>query len=188
MLKFSARKLLIGAALAATALTAAAPAAAQYYPARPQYGYGQQVYNQGYGQPSYGYNQGYGQNSWGQTRVLMARVDQIRQQIRVLDRRNILSEREAYRLDIEAQQLRQRLRQLSYGGLNQNERYDIQLRIQRLEQRVAYNANDRNGYYDGRGTGFGGNGYQYQDSRWQDRDGSGRDRNDDHHGHDDNDD
>ena len=169
-------KSLIGAALAAGALTAAAPAAAQYYPAQPQqYGYGQQ---------NYGYNQGYAQNNWGQTRALMARVDQIRQQIRVLDRRNVLSQREAYRLDVEAQQLRQRLRQLSYGGLNQNERYDIQVRIQRLEQRVAYNANDRNGRYDGRGSGFGGNGYygqnQNQNGGYQDRNGEGHDRSDHH--------
>ncbi|MEO6247567.1 MAG: hypothetical protein ABIO85_03155 [Sphingomicrobium sp.] len=169
------RKLLIGAAFAASALTAAAPAAAQYYPQRPQYGYKQ---------PQYGQQQyGYAQNNYGQTRVLYARVDQIRQQIRVLDRRNILSQREAYRLDIEAQQLRQRLQQLSYGGLNPNERYDIERRIQRLEQAVRYNASDRNGRYDGRGTGFGGNGYygqyqnqyqyQYQnqqhDGRWNDR-------------------
>lgn len=171
MRMFTGRKLLIGAAMAASALTAAAPAAAQYYPARPGNQYGQPVYNQGYGQ-----------NNWGQTRALMARVDQIRQQIRVLDQRNILSDREAYRLDGEAQQLRQRLRQLSYGGLNPNERYDIQLRLQRLEQRVAYNANDRNGRYDGRGTGFGGNGYQNpgqnQDGRWQDRDGRWHDRDD----------
>ena len=181
------RKFLIGAALAATALTAAAPAAAQYYPQQ-QYGQpainpyaqpGQPGYAQpGYGQPNYGYNQGYGRNSWGQTRVLIARIDQIRQQIRVLDRRNILSEREAYRLDAEAQQLRQRLRQLAAGGLNPNERYDVERRIQRLERRVAYNANDGNGRYDRRGPGFGGNGYQNEDGRWQDRDGRWHDRDD----------
>ena len=168
MLKFSGRKIIVGAAMAASALTAAAPAAAQYYPARPQSQYGQPVYNQGYGQ-----------NGWGQGRALIARVEQVRQQIRVLDRRNILSEREAQRFDMEAQQLRQRVRQLSSGGINQNERYDVERRIQRLEQRVAYNANDRNGRYDGRGTGFGGNnGYQNQDGRWQDRDGNWHDRND----------
>lgn len=163
MLKFSGRKLILGTALAVSALTAAAPAAAQYYP-QAQQGYG---YSQGYTQPyqNNGYGQRYGYaNNWGQARALMARVDQVRQQVRILDRRNILSQREAYRLDAEAQQLRYRIAQLSRGGINQNERYDVERRLARLERSVQINAYDRNGRYDngrynydGRGTGFGGN-------------------------------
>ncbi|GEM_PF-1211998 len=183
MLKFSGRKLILGTALAVSALTAAAPAAAQYYPQPQTYGY-----SQGYTQPyqqNYGYGQRYGyNNNWGQARALMARVDQLRQQIRVLDRRNILSQREAYRLDMEAQQLRYRVGQLSQGGINRNERYDIERRLAGLEQRVRYNANDRNDWYDngryndGRGTGFGG------DNGW-----NNGDRHDgDHRDHDDRDD
>ena len=114
--------------------------------------------NNGYGQ-RYGYN-----NNWGQTRALMARVDQVRQQVRILDRRNILSQREAYRLDAEAQQLRYRIAQLGRNGLDQRERYDVERRLVRLERSVQVNAYDRNGRYDngrynndGRGTGFGGN-------------------------------
>ena len=162
------RKLLIGAAIAASALTAAAPAAAQYYPGQ------QQQY--GYGQPAY--NQGYGQNNWGQARALAARIDQIRQQIRVETRRGMLSGQDAYRLDIQAQQLRAQLRQSAYGGIDQRERYQLERQIQRLEQRVSYNNSNRYG----RGTGFGGNGYygqnqvQNQDGRYQDRDGDWHDR------------
>jgi opacity protein-like surface antigen len=153
------RKLLIGAAIAASALTAAAPAAAQYYPGQ------QQQY-------------GYGQNNWGQTRALAARIDQIRQQIRVEARRGMLSGQDAYRLDIQAQQLRAQLRQSAYGGIDQRERYQLERQIQRLEQRVSYNNSNRYG----RGTGFGGNGYygqnqvQNQDGRYQDRDGDWHDR------------
>ena len=164
MLKFSGRKLILGTALAVSALTAAAPAAAQYYPQPQTAPYG---YNQGYQQPyqqnyGYGQNQGYN-NNWGQARALMARVDQIRRQVRVLDQRNILSQREAYRLDAEAQQLRYRIAQLGRNGLDQRERYDVERRLARLERAVQVNAYDRNGRYDnsryndGRGTGFGGN-------------------------------
>ncbi len=187
------RKVIIGAALAASALGIAAPAAAQWNPqSRP---YGQQ-------QP-YGYNQpGYG-NGYGQGRALMARVDQVRQRIQFLSQRNMLSGREAYRLDAEAQQLRQRVRQLSYNGINQNERYDVERRIARLEQMVRMNANDRDGRFDGgndqyrngqygngqydnrdgrwqgdRGQGDTGQNGRAQDGRWQDRDGNWHDRDD----------
>jgi len=95
----------------------------------------------------------------------MARVDQIRRQVRVLDQRNFLSQREAYRLDAEAQQLRYRIAQLGRNGLDQRERYDVERRLVRLERAVQVNAYDRNGRYDNgrynddRGTGFGNNGW-----------------------------
>ncbi len=166
------RKFLISAAVAASALTAvASPAAAQYYP---QQGYG-------YAQPNYGYNQGYGyQNNWGQARVLIARVDQVRRQIRMLDRRGALSNQEAYRLDYEAQQLRNQVRQSAYNGIDQREQWQFQRQIQRLEQRVSYNATDRDGRY-GRGSGFGyQNQYGQQYGDWQGRDGDRHDHRDDH--------
>ena len=162
MLKFSGRKFILGTALAVSALTAAAPAAAQYYPQPQTVPYG---YNQGY-QQNYGYGQNQGYNyGWNQTRALMARVDQIRRQVRVLDQRNFLSQREAYRLDAEAQQLRYRIAQLGRNGLDQRERYDVERRLVRLERAVQVNAYDRNGRYDNgrynddRGTGFGNNGW-----------------------------
>ncbi len=74
------RKFLVSAALLASTIAVAVPAAAQWAPPAPQ----------GYG---YGY-----QGNYGQVRRLEARIDQIRRQIHQLDRRNILSEREARRL------------------------------------------------------------------------------------------
>ena len=76
------RKFLVSAALLAStvAVAAPAPASAQWYPPQPQ----------GY---AYGYN-----NNYGQVRRLQVRIDQIQRQIVQLDRRNILSNREADRL------------------------------------------------------------------------------------------
>ena len=73
------RKVLISLAVAASALAVATPASAQYFPA-PQGN-------------AYGYN-----NNYGQARRLDARIDAIQRQIQRLDRRNILSDREARRL------------------------------------------------------------------------------------------
>ena len=114
-----------------------------------------------------GYN---GYRGRGDGRMLIARIDQVRQQIRQLDRRNILSDREAYRLDAEAQQLRSQVRQLAYNGVDRRERFEVERRIARLEQRVTYNANDRDDRYD-RGNGYG------QQGQWQDRDGRWHDAN-----------
>jgi opacity protein-like surface antigen len=70
------KKFLIAAA-GVGALAAAAPAAAQYYPA-PQYGYGQPV-NYGYGQPQ-GYGYGYNnRDQQGLIRSYIVRADQLRQ-------------------------------------------------------------------------------------------------------------
>ena len=134
------RKFLISAALMASNVAVAAPASAQWYPPQPQ----------GY---AYGYN-----NNYGQVRRLQVRIDQIQRQIRQLDRRNVLSNREARRLNDEARSLEYRLRQLGYHGLNGRERYDIERRIARLEQHVFREARDgnnwrndryaRGGYYD----------------------------------------
>ena len=69
------RKVLISTILAATTLAIAAPAAAQW--AQPQYG------------APYGNAYGYYNNA-GQARNLAVRINQLEQQIRQLDRRNIL--------------------------------------------------------------------------------------------------
>jgi opacity protein-like surface antigen len=117
------RKFVIAAALAASALTAAAPAAAQYYP--PQ-------------------GNAYGYNNYGQVRRLQARVDQIQRQISNLDRRNILSDREANRLREESRGVEYRLRRAARYGLNGREAYDIERQIQRLEIHVQREARDGN--------------------------------------------
>ena len=137
------RKFLIGAAIAASALTAAAPAAAQWAP-QPQQPYGYNGYN---GYNNNGYNNGYN-NNYGNGGMLLSRVDRIRQQIDMLSRRNMLSPREADRLNREAFQLRQRVQRVAWNGVSPNERYDVERRIAQLEQRVRINANDRDGRYD----------------------------------------
>ena len=138
------RKFLVSAAIAASTLVAAAPAAAQWAPPQPQ----------GYG---YGYNQNY-----GQVRRLQARIDQLQRQIRHLDRRNILSEREASRLRNESRELERRLRYGASNGLNGREAYNIERGIQRLEVRIQRDARDGNRY-----------GNHYGQASWTDRDRDG---------------
>ena len=152
------RKFLISAALAASTLVAAAPAAAQYYP-QPQ----------GYA---------YGYNNYGQARRLQVRIDQLQRQINYFDSRNILSEREASRLRGESRGLEQRLRYSARYGLNGRERYEIERGIQRLEYRIQREARDgnRNGYNGRNG---------YYDAGYSDRDRDGRnDRYENDHGYD----
>ena len=170
------RKELISTILAASTLAIAAPAAAQIrVSVGTQYGnpYGYQYGNQ-YGNP---YGSQYGYNNYGQTRSLMVRVNQIEQQINQLDRRNLLSHREADQLRHQANHLERQLRQASYNGLNGYERRSFEVQIARLEQNVRYQANDGNRYgYNQYSNGYAG----------YDRDRDGRDdryeddRGDDH--------
>ena len=159
------RKVLISTILAASTLAIAAPAAAQWTLSYGnQYGgqYGNQYGGQYGNQYGYGYNNGY-----GQVRNLQLRVNRLEQQIRQLDRRNILSEREAGQLRYQANMIERQLRQASYNGLNGYERRNLEIRIARLEQNIRYQANDGNRYgnrYDGYGS-----------SNSYDRDRDGRD-------------
>jgi hypothetical protein len=141
------RTLLITLAATASALVVATPASAQYFP-QPQ--------PQGYA---------YGYNNYGQARALNARIDAIQRQIQRLDSRNILSNREARRLSQEARELDRRLRYLRQNGLHPRERYDIEQRLARLEQRVFRDARDGHRW---------GNGYNSQSASY-DRDRDGRD-------------
>lgn len=141
------RKFLISAAVLASTLATAAPAAAQWAP------------------PGYGY--GYGNQ--GQTRRLEVRVMQLRRDIAQLDRRNILSNREARRLDAEARNIEYRIRELGQYGIDRRERYMIERRIARLEQNIRQQANDGDRRYrDNRYDGYNDNGYNAYD---RDRDG-----------------
>ncbi|MEO8618862.1 MAG: hypothetical protein ABI412_05820 [Sphingomicrobium sp.] len=137
------RKFMISAAVAVSATAMAAPAAAQYAPVRPA--------------------PGYNHNNYGQVRVLQARVDRAQREIRNLDRRNILSNREARSLNREASSLEYRLRMLARNGLNWNESRDINNRIVRLERNIYRQATDGN-----RRLGYG-------NYRYPDRDRDGRD-------------
>ncbi len=133
------RKIVLSLAAAGAALVSVSPANAQYYPSA---------------QPApYGYNNGYGfRGNWGQVRALQVRIDNIERQINRLDRRDVIRGRTADRLRDEANRIEDRLHDRARGGLNPREAGDIEIRIQRLEQRVQFALNDRGhyGYGDGR--------------------------------------
>ena len=135
------RKFIISAALAASTLVAAAPAAAQWQPQGNAYGY----------------------NNYGQVRRLDARIDAIQRQIDHLDRRNVLSNREANRLRGESRDVEKRLQRVARNGFTGWERNDMENRIQRLEVRVQREARDGNRY-----------GGYYSQAGWSDRDRDGR--------------
>lgn len=147
------RKFVIAAALAASTLTVAAPAAAQWN--APQ-------------------GNAYGYNNYGQVRRLDARIDAIQRQIRNLDNRDILSEREASRLRNEARGLEQRLHYAARNGLNNWERQEIERGIYRLETRVQREARDGNGWRNN-GDRWSYNDGRYRDGQWIDRDRDGLD-------------
>ena len=147
------RKFLISAALMASTVAIAAPAAAQWAPPQP-HGY------------AYGYN-----NNYGQVRRLQVRIDQLQRQIVRLDRRNILSNREAARLQNESRRLEQRLRYAARNGLSGREAFDIERGIQRLEYRIQREARDGNGYRGGYNGNTGYNGYNGYNGYDRDRDG-----------------
>jgi hypothetical protein len=119
------RTLTITHAAAASALAFAAPASAQYWPAPAPQGYG------------YGY-----QDAYGQVRSLQVRIDRIQRQIERLDRRNVLSDREARRLFQDSRELERRLFIASRNGLHPQERYQLERRLARLEQRLWRDARD----------------------------------------------
>jgi len=119
-------KFLISAAVAATAMTFATPAAAQY---APPYG------------NAYGYN-----NNHGQVRSLQVRIDRLQREIRRLDQRNVLSRREAARLMDDSRDLERRLHRSARDGrgLSFNEVRAVEVRLVRLEQRLFRDARDGN--------------------------------------------
>ena len=123
------RKITISLIAAGAALVVAAPAAAQYYPAPQPAPYG------------------YGHGNWGQVHALQERIDRIENQINRLDRRDRIRDRSADRLREEANRIENRLHRAARGGLNPREAQGIEYRIQRLEQRVQFAMNDRDGRY-----------------------------------------
>lgn len=163
------RKLLILVTAAASALAVAAPASAQYFP-QPQ----------GYG---------YGYNNYGQSRALQARIDRLQGYLDRLEQQGAISRWEHRNLHAESHEIESRLRSVGRYGLNPRERYNLEMRIARLEQRIAYEVRDgRNGFGRRDYHGYGDAGYydrdrdgrddRYEDDRGREHDG-GRDRNDD---------
>jgi hypothetical protein len=152
------RKLLISMATAASALAFATPAAAQYWPAPAPQGYG------------YGYH-----NAYGQVRSLQARVDRLQGHLDRLAQRRLITRKEYHRLHEDSHRIERRLREAARFGLHPEERYGIEVRIARLEQRIARDVRDGRGFrygdYHGNGT-YGPYGRDRdrdgRDDRWED--------------------
>lgn len=123
------RKLLISAALATATIAAAVPTAAM-------------------AQPGSGYGHGW-QNRRGVDRAqigeLIRDLDRAQQRIDRggFQRRDGISPREAQGLRREAQQIRFSLNLAMRNGINQREFFDLRTRVNRLEQRVRFERNDR---------------------------------------------
>jgi hypothetical protein len=123
------RKLLLPIVAAASALTVAAPAAAQWAP--PVYRY-----------TPYNYGRGYSGIRFAQS--MQARVQRIRADIRNLEVRRIVSYREARALDNEARSIERKVYRSTGNGIQPGEARNIERRIQRLEYRISREASDRN--------------------------------------------
>ena len=129
------RKFLIPIVAAASALTIAAPAAAQWAP--PVYHYAP-------------YNYGRGYNGYSFAHSMMSRVQRIRGDIRALESRRIVSVREARALDNEARSVERRIYRASRNGIQPGEARNVENRIRRLEYRIHREAtdwNNRPGHY-----------------------------------------
>lgn len=123
------RKFLIPIAAAASALTIAAPASAQWAP--PVYRY----------QP---YNYGHGFNGFNFARSMQTRVQRIRSDIRALQQRRILSFGEARSLENQARNLQFRIFRASRNGIQPGEARSLENQIRNLEFRVQREARDFN--------------------------------------------
>jgi hypothetical protein len=123
------RKFLISIALVSTALTAA-PAMAQDY--------GRQGHDQ--------------RGDWNQrgparpaVNNLLRQLDQVDVRIQRSAQRRIISQREAMGLRRESNQIRARLGFRGRDGLNGREFASLQVQVNRLEQRLRIERNDRDG-------------------------------------------
>lgn len=130
------RKFLIPLAAAASTVALAAPAAAQWYP-QPM----PQPYANPYQQP---YGNAYGYNNYGQARSMQVRIDRIQRDLRQLASRRMISRSEYRNLLRDSREIERRFyrhRRDGYG-LSQREMYDVQMRVARLEQRIARDIRD----------------------------------------------
>lgn len=135
-------KFLIPIVAAASALTIAAPASAQWAP--PAY------YSAQWAPPVYHYapyNYGYGFSGMRFAQSMEARVQRIRGDIRVMQSRRILGWNEARGLDNEARNLQYRIARVSRYGISPGEARSVENGIRRLEYRVSREATDWNNRY-----------------------------------------
>ena len=129
------RKFLIPIAAAASTLALAAPASAQIVQwAPPVYQYNP-------------YNFGNGYNGINFARSMESRVQRIRQDIRVMHDRRVLSRNEARNLDNQAERLQRRIYRASRNGISPGEARSVETQIFNLQRRVAREANDWNRRY-----------------------------------------
>ena len=159
------RKTLIalGAAVGALSFTAS--------PAMAQYGYSKPA---AYGNPSH-YNYGRHGNGINDSLVLLTRADQVSWRIRDLDRRNKISRRDAYRLQRELSEIRERLHYRARNGISLGEYRSTERQIARVERKLWKESRDyrhdrrwdRGDRYD-RDDRYDRNGYRFPD---RDRDG-----------------
>ena len=124
------RKLLIPIVAAASALAIAAPASAQWAP--PVYRY--QPINYGYGFSYHAFAQ-----------QMENRVQRVRNDIRVMEGRRILSWREGRSLEQQAANLQRRIYRSSRNGIQPGEARRLEAQIRNLEFRVQREATDWNG-------------------------------------------
>ena len=124
------RKLLVSVAIA-TATLAAVPAAAQYR-------------DSGWNQRD---NGGWHQRGPARPAVnnLLRRLDQVETRIHRSARRGVISQREAFSLNRNANQIRGQLQYSSRNGLSGREFADLQVRVNRLEQRLRFERQDWDG-------------------------------------------
>jgi len=117
------RKLLVSVAIATATIAAASPAAAQYH------------------------NPGWNQRGPSRPAVnnLLRQLDQVDMRIERSARRGMISQREAFGLRRESNQVRTRLAIASRGGLSGREFASLQVQVNRLEQRLRFERNDRDG-------------------------------------------
>jgi len=123
------RKFLIPIVAAGSALAFAAPASAQWAP--PVYNY----------QP-YNYGNAFSFHNFANS--MQQRVERIRNDIRVMQSRRILSYREARSLDQQANNLQRRIYRASRNGIQRGEARRLEREIRNLEFRVQREARDWN--------------------------------------------
>lgn len=133
------RKFFVSAALATAAIAAAVPAAAsaQNYQGR----------GQGYGQ-----HQGHGNQGWNRGGPSRAAINDLLRDLSRVDaginrsvQRRIISQREAFSLRREANQVRTSLNRASRNGINNREFAMLRGQVNRLEARLRVERRDRDG-------------------------------------------
>lgn len=128
-------------AIAATALVAgltAAPATADAQQRYQHSGYERQYDRH----DNYGYR--------GDVRQLRYQVQEMRRDIAHFDRRGMLTNREARKLDRQAGKLLQRIHRMSYRGLNRGEYRSAQQGIANLQRAIRHDLRDRGNGRDDR--------------------------------------